>query len=69
MIKSTTIQEFNKDYPDDDARLGRIFNLRYGKIMSVQNAIKRDFIVIEQKSAIPAMVWLRPLSIGWNYIS
>src|SRR5882724_153409 len=43
MIKSTTIQQFNKQYPDDDACLERIFNLRYGKNHECPKCHKRGF--------------------------
>lgn len=43
MIKHTTIAEFNKLYPDDDACLERIFNLRYGKDYECPKCHKRGF--------------------------
>jgi transposase len=43
VIKYTTIQQFNKDFPDDDACLEYIFNQRYGKDYECPKCHKRGF--------------------------
>lgn len=43
MITYTTINEFNKDFPDDDACLEHIFNQRYGKNYECPRCHKRGF--------------------------